>query len=155
MHDLPGKFTPRIPVKRFENIAHRSFYRAFAFEHRLRQAGIHAPQCLGLECTLPYRRGGIETGYFACPAFAQLKALLRIGIEREYRYIYRSARTEIRFVGRIIGIHVGKYAVPFVLEGIADIQAGDVGQLVLLNQQLLPLLPPRLLLGKPEEFNYH
>src|SRR5258708_34511243 len=96
---------------------------------------------MGLESTLPDGWRGVEAAHFPCPAFAQFGGLLSIDITGKYIHIDGPAGTEIGIIQGIIGVHIGEQAIPFVLEGIADIEAGDIlGSEILFSEKGLDLI---------------
>src|SRR5262249_36924008 len=109
-----------------EHITYREFQQAFFLPDSFLDAGIEVADGAGLECALPDRGRGEESGEIGCPVLAETIALLREDIYGEGVKVDRPARAEVGIIHRVIRVHVGEEAVPADGPGLADIKAGDV-----------------------------
>ncbi len=123
---LTGKVAGGCPLQRMEDIAHGDLDDPFFLPDRLLEAGIYGAEGVGLECSLPDGGRGVEARDVAGPAVAQANGLLGEEIHGQHVEVDRSAGAETGIVKRVIGVEVRKETVPAQLQGIADVEAGDI-----------------------------
>lgn len=109
-----------------KDIADGGLHRCPAVEQCLLQPGVEAPDAVEPEHGLRDIRGSVILGKICRPSAAQLKIVLRNDSCVEDIQVDDLPGAEIGFIQGIEAVDIYEGAIPFILEGVADVETKDI-----------------------------